>query len=106
MNVEDCFDQILKFYRDIKDKEQFGEINQEKWLLNSKYLVKLMKHLDKSVDNYERVKNCLLFLMNLCFDIDQPDHYHTKGKSPKELSEQEKQNYKGLLKTECSTLIN
>ncbi|TXT65501.1 MAG: hypothetical protein BAJALOKI3v1_100072 [Promethearchaeota archaeon] len=105
MKMEDCFDEILKFYNELGENGM-KEYNKEKWLYNSKYLVKLMDHLDREAENYERVKNCLLFLINLCFDFDQPDHYHSKGKSPKELNEGEKESYKVLLKAEYSTLLN
>jgi len=103
--MEDCFDEILKFYEETV-QEEFFEVEKEKWLYNSKYLINLMKHLDKESNNYERVKNCILFLMNLCFDLKDPDHYHSKGKSTEELTKTEKENYKILLKTECSTLLN
>ena len=105
VKMANCIDEILEFYSKSTDNN-FKDFNREKWLYNSKYLMKLMKRLDKESDNYESIKNCIIFLMNLCFDIENPDHYHTKGKAIKELSEGEKEDYKILLKAECSTLLN
>jgi len=103
--MANCIDEILEFYSKSTDNN-FKDFNREKWLHNSKYLMKLMKRLDKESDNYESIKNCIIFLMNLCFDIEEIDHYHTKGRSIKELTEGEKEDYKILLKVECSTLLN
>ena len=70
--------------------------------LDSNYLRKIIDQLDKKIDNYEKIRNCLLILINLCFDIEEPDHYTSKGKAPKELSNSEIKDYKMLLKGETN----
>jgi len=105
VKMDKCIDEILEYYEKCTNNN-FSKFNREKWLYNSKYLIGLMKRLDKESDNYENIKNCIIILMNLCFDIENPDHYHTKGKAIKELSEGEKEEFKILLKAENSTLYN
>jgi hypothetical protein len=90
-----CIDKILEFYEDqsIVNTPQ-GRI----WL--SQVLIRLMKDLDEGRTDFLEVRNCLILLLNLFSNIESPDHYHNKGKNSKELSELEKRQLFGLLKSE------
>lgn len=101
--MNDCYDKILTLYHE-KLGENIVEINNETWVLNSDYLRKIVDQLDNKINNYEKMKNCLILLINLCFGIEDPDHYTSKGKSFKDLSNSEKEDYKTLLKTETNTI--
>ena len=72
----DCFDKILEIYEN-------SEVKKYKALIN------LMKDLDKEISNAIRVRNCLLLLVNLCFNPESPDFSYNRGKSPHELSKDE-----------------
>lgn len=100
--MDDCFDEILKKY--YENKELYNSLQGKIWVSN--VINKLMTELEKNPSSYLRVENCLLFLINLCMDVENPDHYHTKGKSIEELSEQEKVMLVDLLKNEFLDLNN
>ncbi|MFX0105902.1 MAG: hypothetical protein ACFE75_10455 [Candidatus Hodarchaeota archaeon] len=85
--MTDCFDKILDIYTNSEVKRY-------------KALIKLMKDLDKEISNALRVRNCLILLVNLCFNPESPDYAYNKGKSPQELSEQEKFEMLELLRFE------
>ena len=74
--MADCFDKILEIYEN-------SEVKKYKALIN------LMKDLDKEISNAIRVRNCLLLLVNLCFNPESPDFSYNRGKSPHELSKDE-----------------
>ncbi len=97
----DCYDKILNLYHE-KIEHNFMDIDDETWILNANYLRSFVNKLDKEIENYEKVKNCVLLLINLCFGIEDTDHYVNKGKSYKELSQLEKENYTTLLKAETN----
>ncbi len=97
----DCFDRILEFY---EKKEFFNSLQGRIWL--DLIVVKLMKELEESPMSNDRIRNCLIFLLNLCFGIEYPDHYHTKGKSSKELTEKERKQLSDLLRVELNGLNN
>ncbi|MHA1489999.1 MAG: hypothetical protein ACTSRI_10115 [Promethearchaeota archaeon] len=100
--MNDCFDDILEnFYQ---KKELYKSLQGKIWVSN--VLLKLMKDLEEKPASYLRIRNCLIFLLNLCLDIDSPDHCHSKGKSMKELTELEKNNLLDLLKIEFNSLNN
>ena len=65
-----------------------------------KALISLMKDLDKEISNAIRVRNCLLLLVNLCFNPESPDFSYNKGKSPRELSKDETFEMHELLRCE------
>jgi hypothetical protein len=83
----DCFDKILDIYTNSEVKRY-------------KALIKLMKDLEKEISNAIRVRNCLILLVNLCFNPESPDYTYNKGKSPQELSEQERFEMQELLRCE------
>jgi len=85
--MDDCFDKILKIYD-----------NNE--TMKYKLLIEIMKDLDKEISNTLRIRNCLIFLINLCFNPKYPDYLDSKGKRPRELSEEEKLNMYDILKCE------
>lgn len=83
----DCFDKILDIYTNSEVKRY-------------KALIKLMKDLDNEISNAIRIRNCLILLVNLCFNPESPDYTYNKGKSPPELSEQERVEMQELLRCE------
>jgi len=85
--MEDCFDKILK-----------ASTNSE--VSKYKILIELMKDLEDEISNALRVRNCLLFLINLCFEQEYPDYVHNKGKKPNKLSEVERSEMQELLRAE------
>jgi len=85
--MADCIDKIL-------------EICDNSEIKRYKALIKLMQELDNEIANTMRVRNCLILLVNLCFNSDSPDYAYNKGKSPKVLSKQEKGEMQELLRCE------
>ncbi|MFW9878894.1 MAG: hypothetical protein ACFFG0_37920 [Candidatus Thorarchaeota archaeon] len=85
--MADCFDKILDIYNNSEVKRY-------------KALIELMKDLDKEISNAIRVRNCLILLLNLCFNPESPDFSYNRGKSPHELSKDEKLAMHELLKCE------
>ena len=85
--MADCFDKILEIYENSEVKRY-------------KALISLMKDLDKEISNAIRVRNCLLLLVNLCFNPESPDFSYNKGKSPRELSKDETFEMHELLRCE------
>lgn len=90
---------ILKYYKEHCQEDKF-EVDNEVWIRNAGYLQKLMKRLDEGIENYNRIKNCLILLINLCFGIDKADIYDSKGKLAEDLSNLEKEHYRSLLREE------
>ena len=87
--MTDCFDKILEIYENSEVKRYTALIN-------------LMKQLDKEISNAIRVRNCLILLVNLCFNPEAPDYTYNKGRSPHELSEQERIQMVELIKSELN----
>ena len=87
--MADCIDKIL-------------EICENSEITRYKALIKLMQDLDKEISNAIRVRNCLILLVNLCFNPEAPDYTYNKGKSPRELSEQERIQMLDLIKSELN----
>ncbi|UCC18929.1 MAG: hypothetical protein JSV62_12585 [Promethearchaeota archaeon] len=87
--MADCFDKILEIYDNSEVKRY-------------KALIKLMKELDKEISNAIRVRNCLILLVNLCFNPESPDYAYNKGKSSRELSKDERSEMNELLKCELN----
>ena len=65
-------------------------------------LINLMKDLDKEISNAIRVRNCLILLVNLCFNPESPDYAYNKGKASRELSQQERHQMQELLRCEIN----
>ena len=104
--MKDCIDAILDFYSKHKSKEN----NKENMWIGS-YLINLMNNFEKDLPDTERqyleVRNCLILLINLLLGIKFPDHYHTRGKSVKDLNVVEKHQFFDLLRTEINNeLLN
>ncbi len=87
--MADCVDKIL-------------EICENSEIKRYQALIKLMQGLDKEISNAIRVRNCLLLLVNLCFNPESPDYSYNKGKSTHDLSEHEKLEMNELLKCELN----
>lgn len=88
LKFEDCFDKILANYN----------IGKEfKYLI----LIKLMLNL-KNQSNVFHTRNCLILLINLCFNIEFADYLDHLGKSAEEFSEIEKAQVNELLQGEVS----
>ena len=85
--MEDCFDKILK-----------ASVNSE--VTKYKVMIKLMKDLEEGISNALRVRNCLLFLINLCFSEKSADFLDNLGKNARELSKAEKIEMNELLRYE------
>jgi len=83
----DCINQILSFYNDIVSKESQESQEVKVWSLNA--VRRLMENLNSEKDHL-RVKNCLLLVLNLFFNLDSPDNLSNKGKSSKDLSNTER----------------
>ena len=83
----DCINQILSFYNDNESKENQDSQEVQVWSLNA--VRRLMESLNSEKDNL-RVKNCLLLMLNLFFNLDSPDNLCNKGKSSKDLSNTER----------------
>ena len=85
--MADCIDKILKICENSEVKRYQA-------------LIKLMQDLDKEISNAIRVRNCLILLVNLCFNPESPDYAYNKGRAPKALSEREKVEMQELLRCE------
>jgi hypothetical protein len=87
LRAVDCLDEVLKVY-------ESGEI--------AKYfaLIEIMNKKGKDFSNSLKIRNCLLLLINLCFEIKNPDYLFNKGKLKDDLSEHEKSQFFEILKCE------
>ena len=95
----DCVENILDFYnRKSKDEEiglsQFNKV----WLSN--LLIKFMHNFNSGRTNDLELKNCLILLVNLFSNNDSPDNYNHRGKNTQELVDNERTDYKEILKSE------
>ena len=94
----DCLDEILIHYEN-KETQRSREIKT--WI--SHLLVDLMRDLEgNSQESNLRVRNCLLLLLNLFFDVENPDHYHSQGVPINEITEKERQKCIEILKSEIT----
>jgi len=87
--MDDCFDKIL-------------EANSNSEVAKYKVIIELMKDLEDELTNALRVRNCLLLLLNLSLNEGYGDYFDTRGKKPKELTENEKFNMYELLRGELN----
>jgi hypothetical protein len=94
----DCLDEILIYY---ENKESSGSRATMSWI--SHILVDLMGDLEENnPESLLKVRNCLLLLVNLFFDIEHPDSYHSQGISIHEITEKEKIKFIEILKSEIN----
>ncbi|MBD3341318.1 MAG: hypothetical protein GF353_19590 [Candidatus Lokiarchaeota archaeon] len=96
----DCYDEILINYQR-KDQEDPNKL--EKWLNN--FIIGLMTRYFTQRDSLT-IQNCLILLINLFFEIEYPDHYHTKGKATPSLTESEFNHFYKLMKRELQFNTN
>ncbi len=95
----ECYDVILKMYRDNELVEQSRVLDVK----TNKCIINLMKKLENKTKDKTDVKNCLILLINLFFNLEYPDHYHTKGKDFESLSDKEKGLVFNMLKDEFAS---
>ncbi|MFX1340112.1 MAG: hypothetical protein ACFFDK_15985 [Promethearchaeota archaeon] len=94
----DCLDEILIYY---ENRENQKSRAIKIWI--NHILVDLMGDLEeKNPENYLRVRNCLLLLVNLFFDIDYPDRYHSQGVPIHKITKKERIKYIDILKSEIN----
>jgi len=93
----DCIDKILGFYKE-KDVQE----EQDVIIKVGKILIELMADLKGVKKNYLKVRNCLILVINLFFDVENVDHYHLQGKSRDNLSQDETKVLSELLKSELN----
>ena len=95
----DCVSHILDFYNsklseeDI-DLDQFNKV----WLSN--LLIKLMRNFAEHKTNDLELRNCLVLLVNLFSPNESPDHYNSKGKCAHDLMDDERMDFKAILRNE------
>ncbi len=95
----DCVANILDFYNS-KSKDEEIDISHFNKVGLSKLLIKVMKNFNKGRTNDLELQNCLILLVNLFSNDDSPDFYNKKGKNVQELLDNDKSNYKDILKSE------
>jgi len=87
--MDDCFDKILK----ASSKSDVAQY---------KVIIKLMKDLEDGISNTLRFRNCLIFLINLCFEQEYCDYTDRIGKHTLELSESERSQMLDVLRWEVN----
>ena len=87
--MEDCFDKIL-------------DANRKSDVMKYKVIIELMKDLEDGISNALRVRNCLIFLLNLSFNEEYGDYLDRIGKQSHDLSENERYEMNELLRWECN----
>ncbi len=98
----DCIDQILTYYcrsNDIDSEEKQQSQIVKLWSFDA--VTRLMEDLNSEKDKL-RVKNCLILIINLFFDLKSPDILCNKGKSSKDLSNTERNLMNDHLKLEIN----
>ncbi|MFX0071341.1 MAG: hypothetical protein ACFFAO_09650 [Candidatus Hermodarchaeota archaeon] len=94
----DCLEEILDYY----EKQIIHKSKKVKTWINS-ILINLMKDLEEENSNFRsnlKIRNCLILLMNLFFDIEYPKHFYADSKSIFELSNKERNKCIDILKLE------
>jgi hypothetical protein len=87
--MNDCFDKIL-------------EANSKSDVTKYKVIIELMKDLEDGLSDALRVRNCLLFILNLSFRSSYGDYLDRVGKRSKDLNENERFEMLELLRWECN----
>ncbi|MGV9204355.1 MAG: hypothetical protein ACOC44_10110 [Promethearchaeia archaeon] len=91
----DCYDRILTTY---KQRANIGSEYFNIW--KSKALIKLMSNLRENKSETLKIKNCLIVLINLLYNVNSPDYCTEIGKDKNQLTKEEKKNLEKLLKQE------
>ena len=87
--MDDCFDKIL-------EAESKNEVTKYK------VIIEIMKDLEDGLSNAVRVRNCLLFLLNLSLNDGFGDYLDRVGKRSQELNKTERSELYELLSWECN----
>ncbi len=87
--MDDCFDKIL-------------EADSKSEVTKYKVIIKIMKDLENGLSNAIRVRNCLLFLLNLSLNDGFGDYLDRVGKRSQELNKGERSEMYELLSWECN----
>jgi len=87
--MDDCFDKIL-------EAESKNEVTKYK------VIIEIMKDLEDGLSNAVRVRNCLLFLLNLSLNDGFGDYLDRVGKRSQELNKNERSELYELLSWECN----
>ncbi|MFX0042431.1 MAG: hypothetical protein ACFE8L_05935 [Candidatus Hodarchaeota archaeon] len=87
--MADCIKKILEIYDRSETTKYF-------------ILIKLMRDLKENSSDILKIRDCLLLLINLCFDLGCPDDFNNKGKRVHQLSEKEKSQMCNILKIELN----
>ena len=87
--MDDCFDKIL-------EAESKNEVTKYK------VIIEIMKNLEDGLSNAVRVRNCLLFLLNLSLNDGFGDYLDRVGKRSQELNKNERSELYELLSWECN----
>ena len=95
----DCVNSVLDFYNSKSNEEdidlpQFHKV----WLSN--LLIKIMNNFAEQKTNELELRNCLVLLVNLFSENESPDHYNLKGKSSQDLAEEERIDFKEIMRNE------
>ena len=96
-----CINKILEFYY---KKGRVKDLNSDSvkiWYSNM--LRKLTSENLTDENDYLRIKNCLILMINLFTGIDEIDHYNMKGKGSLELSKFERNKMHDEIRT---TILN
>ena len=96
-----CIDKILDFY---ENHPVFNNPEGKEWF--SKAITKLMKKLDYDEKKSQEIRNCLILLLNLFSDNENPDLYQSRGKDLNELSKNEQNEIIEFLGEELDKFIN
>ena len=99
-----CINQILEFYKGEGHGKRLNDNSIKVWFSNT--LRKLMTEELKDENDYIRIKNCLLLLINLFSEVDEPDHYNYKGKCSTDLTAIEREELNNAIRNALSENSN
>ncbi|MFX1315158.1 MAG: hypothetical protein ACFE9T_04795 [Promethearchaeota archaeon] len=88
--MADCIKKILEIHNNSEIAKYF-------------ILIKLMRDLKEDLSSTVRIRDCLLLLINLCFNNAGPDNFNNKGKLIHQLTKEEKNYMCQLLKSEFNS---
>lgn len=87
--MDDCFDKILK-------------VSSKSDVTQYKVIIKLIKDLEDGISNALRFRNCLIFLINVCFEQEYCDYTDRIGKHTLDLSDNERTQMLEVLRWEIN----
>ena len=95
----DCVSSIIDFYNSKLNDKQIDSRKFSRVYLST-ILIKIMNGFTEGKTDDLELKNCLILLVNLFTDLESPDHYNDKGRNAKEIVNDDKVEYKEILKRE------